>query len=178
MALCGSKYNTKMKITMKKSCRVLSYELHWNDRSSQWQIKCLETPQDCTSHTSSFLHPHVLLFQPSPLNNCIAQIPSCQSVTHLVINVSVFYEAKFFITVFWYSLSQLACINWTCKNINRQQPMLFLRSLLKRWERPVSVLLDHLQALFLSYHYKISTYTSRRPYLLQISQHKLVALIF
>lgn len=66
MALCGSKYNMKMQITIKKSCRVLSYELKRTGKVLSGKLNVCDTERLYTLHVTA-LHSHLLLLQSSEL---------------------------------------------------------------------------------------------------------------
>lgn len=66
MALCGSKYNMKMQITIKKSCRVLSYELQWTAEVLSGKLNAYDTERLYKLHVT-VLHPQLLLLQSSAI---------------------------------------------------------------------------------------------------------------
>ena len=67
MALYGSKYNTKMQITIKKSCTVLSYELKWTAEVLSGKLNVYDIERLYTLRVTLLQHPHVLLLQSSAL---------------------------------------------------------------------------------------------------------------
>jgi hypothetical protein len=54
MALCGSKYNMEMQITIKRSCRVLSYELKWTREDLSGKLNVYDTDRLYTLHLTVF----------------------------------------------------------------------------------------------------------------------------